>query len=259
VGDDRGVGSLARIVSSVHLVNLEACGLELCTHLADGPEIRGGDGVRERHNGVALEEADEETAARCNASSELAQDRCQLIGGKVDDGVPSKDCNCVPVWDIEIAKLPDSEWDRRKSCFRSHDKFLNLIDALRLDTELPEEIRPLPRTASRTDYRPPQVARPLGDKPLIRFVRIRHRSEQRRVLLSSIGIRLSNHIASHGIESKRIPVAGSQTPLPRDFGASANWSRICLRKRPMIATSWAISCVGAPHPHALLGCLGAIH
>jgi len=101
---------------------------------------------------------------------------------------------------------------------------VNLIEALRLDTELPEEIRPVPRTASRVDYWPPQVARPRGDKPLIRFVRIRHRSEQRRVLLSSIGVRLSNHIASHVIESKRIPVGvGLVERLPSPFGRRAAW------------------------------------
>jgi len=104
VGDDCGVGSLARIGSSVHLVNRESCGLELYAHLADGPEIRGGDGVGKRRNSVAFEESDQQTAARANASSELTQDRCQLIRGKVDDGIPRKDCTCVPVGDVEIAQ-----------------------------------------------------------------------------------------------------------------------------------------------------------
>lgn len=59
------------------------------------------------------------------------------------------------------------------------------------------------RTASCVDDRAPQVARPLGDKPLIRFVVVSHRSEQRRVFLRSTGVRIPNHIARHGTESRR--------------------------------------------------------
>ena len=86
------------------------------------------------------------------------------------------------------------------------DERLNVIDTLHIDTTLLEEIGPMSRTAPRVDDRAPQVARPLGDKLLIRFVRVSHRSKQRRVFLRPTGVCIPNHIASHGTESRRSPV-----------------------------------------------------
>ena len=83
---------------------------------------------------------------------------------------------------------------------------MNVIDTFRVDTPLFQEIGPVPRTAPRIDDRAPQVARPLGDKPLIQFVRVCHRSKQRRVFLRATGVCIQNHIASHGTESRRSPV-----------------------------------------------------
>ena len=59
------------------------------------------------------------------------------------------------------------------------------------------------RPATGIDDRPPQAARPGGHKVLIEFVRLGDRSEQRRIFLGPGGIRISNHIPSHGNESRR--------------------------------------------------------
>ena len=104
MGDDRGVGPLARIGSGVHRVNVKPCGLELRAHLTDRPEVGGRNGVRKRLDGVALEESEEEAASRGNATGEFAQNRWQFIRGKVDNGVPRKNCSCVSVSDPEIAQ-----------------------------------------------------------------------------------------------------------------------------------------------------------
>ena len=104
MGDDRGVGPLALIGSGVHRVNLKSCGFELRAYLTDRPELGGCDGVWKRLDGVALEETEEEAASRSNAADELAQNRWQVIRGKVNNGVPRKNRSCVFVSDPEIAQ-----------------------------------------------------------------------------------------------------------------------------------------------------------
>ena len=69
--------------------------------------------MRKRLDGVALEESEEEAASRSNAAGEFAQNRWQFIRGKVDNGVPRKNCNCVSVSDPEIVQKRDAERDRR--------------------------------------------------------------------------------------------------------------------------------------------------
>ena len=104
MGDDRGVGPLTRIGSGVHRVNVKPCSLELRAHLTDRPEVRGRNGVRKRLDDVALEETEEEAASRSNTAGELAQNRRQIIRGKVDNGVPRKNCSRVSDSDLEIAQ-----------------------------------------------------------------------------------------------------------------------------------------------------------
>jgi hypothetical protein len=58
MGDDRGVGPLARIGSGVHRVNVKPCRLEVRAHLTYRPEVSGRNGVRKRLDGVALEESE---------------------------------------------------------------------------------------------------------------------------------------------------------------------------------------------------------
>ena len=104
MGGDRGVGPLARIGSGIHSLNREPCGLELRAHLTDRPELGGRDGVGKGLDRVALEETEEEAASGGNTAAELAQNRGQVIRGKVDNGVPRENCSCVPVSDLEIAQ-----------------------------------------------------------------------------------------------------------------------------------------------------------
>ena len=104
MGDDRGVGPLARIGSGVHRENVKPCGLELRAHLSDRPEVGGRNGVWKRLDGVAREETEEEAASRNNTAGELAQNRWQVIRGKVNNGVPRKNRSCVFVSDPEIAQ-----------------------------------------------------------------------------------------------------------------------------------------------------------
>ena len=104
MSDDCGVGPFTRIGAGGHRLNMKPRRLELRAHLTNRPEVGGRNGVRKWLDDVTLEESEEEAASRSNTAGELAQNRWQVIRGKVDNGVPRKNCSCVSVSDPEIAQ-----------------------------------------------------------------------------------------------------------------------------------------------------------
>ncbi len=126
----------------------------------DWPVVRRGDRVFEWFQLRASEEAECEATARVDAPRKFGERGTDLLGGGMDKRVPGEYPAERSVIDAEGFGFTDPVAHAGIGFSRILDELRNWVDALGVDSEAHEVVRPLARAASHVEHRPLDVARP---------------------------------------------------------------------------------------------------